>query len=61
MAVETASVKINKELIKKANVCYAKTENDILNQEGIVKKALEFFAEHYPKIAESQIKRKQSA
>lgn len=40
-------VKVDKNLVKKANVVYAQEENDILNQEQIVKKSLEFFAEHY--------------
>ncbi|MDZ4726229.1 MAG: hypothetical protein SH817_08725 [Leptospira sp.] len=58
---DLAYMKISKDLVKQANVSYAKVKNDILTQEGIVTEALEFFVENFPKVAESQIKRKQSA
>lgn len=60
-AKELAYMKIDKDLVKKANVSYAKVKNDILTQEGIVTEALEFFVENFSKVAESHVKRKQSA
>lgn len=61
MATEIGTVKVKRNLMKQANVSYAKIKNDILTQEGIVNQALEFFIENFPKVAESQVKRKQSA
>ena len=61
MATEIASIKVKKDLVKQANVSYAKVKNDILTQEGIIVEALEFFIQNYAKVAESHVKRKQSA
>ncbi|MCC5816675.1 MAG: hypothetical protein JJT78_18135 [Leptospira sp.] len=52
-----AYIKVDKELVKKANVSYAKSKDDILTQEGIVIEALQFFIDNFPKVAESTKRR----
>lgn len=52
-----AYMKVDKELVKMANVSYAKSMDDILTQEGIVVEALQFFIENFPKVADSKKKR----
>lgn len=49
-----AYVKVDKDLVKKANVSYAKSKDDILTQEGIVVEALQFFIENFPKVADGK-------
>lgn len=51
---EIKQVKIDKELLKKSHVVYAKVKEDILTQEGIVHEALQFFIENFPKVADSK-------
>ncbi len=48
---DIANAKVQKSLVKSANVAYAKVENDILTQEKIIEKALIFFRDNYSKVA----------
>lgn len=51
---EIKQVKIDKELLKKSHVVYAKVKEDILTQEGIVHEALQFFIENFPKLNDNK-------
>lgn len=46
-----AQVRVEKDLVKAANISNAMVDKDILNQEEIVKKSLEFFRDNYAKVA----------